>query len=291
MSTASHLSASEAFVHGCRLVFVDALDWSDSNEKTSSTTSKRGSKANVLIDAAIKSVEARFGKNSPFAKTEARVAHGKVEDGEDDDDDDHDDATTHLPFNMEAEIEIDAISHEKVSLRALCEAKLKQLCATTASSTDSTANASSSSTTTPAYAQSDDEYFALGEFRIARGDFNRSPDAGSADEALFTLRAPTTRHNALSLMRALQLPRPILVEGTPGCGKTSLVVTLARLANHRVVRINLSEQTDMMDLLGSELPDEDAAEAGRFTWRDGPLLQALRRGDWVLLTRADSDLG
>lgn len=35
----------------------------------------------------------------------------------------------------------------------------------------------------------------------------------------------------------------------------------------------------MMDLLGADLP----AAGGEFAWADGPLLDALKAGDWVLL--------
>lgn len=52
----------------------------------------------------------------------------------------------------------------------------------------------------------------------------------------------------------MQLPKAILLEGSPGVGKTSLITALAAASGHRVVRINLSEQTDMMDLLGLDLP-------------------------------------
>ncbi|KAG8091817.1 hypothetical protein GUJ93_ZPchr0012g21118 [Zizania palustris] len=69
---------------------------------------------------------------------------------------------------------------------------------------------------------------------------------------------------------------------SPGVGKTSLIVALAGFSGHNVVRINLSEQTDMMDLLGSDLPVE--GENGmEFAWSDGILLQALKNGSWVLL--------
>jgi len=48
------------------------------------------------------------------------------------------------------------------------------------------------------------------------------------------------------------------------------------------IRINLSDQTDMMDLLGANLPSPEGG-AGEFVWSDGPLLQAMKTGSWVLL--------
>ncbi|XVF62729.1 hypothetical protein PTKIN_Ptkin09bG0031400 [Pterospermum kingtungense] len=74
----------------------------------------------------------------------------------------------------------------------------------------------------------------------------------------------------------------VLLEGSPGVGKTSLIVALGKFSGYKVVRINLSEQTDMVDLLGSELPVE--SDGGmKFSWSDGILLQALKEGCWVLL--------
>jgi midasin len=121
--------------------------------------------------------------------------------------------------------------------------------------------------------------FGIAPFRIACGG---APPEAQSLESPFTLGAPTTWLNARRVLRAMQLSRPILLEGSPGIGKTGLVVALARASGHRVVRINLSEQTDIMDLLGAELPIEGGA-AGHFEWRDGALLQALKAGDWVLL--------
>jgi midasin len=98
----------------------------------------------------------------------------------------------------------------------------------------------------------------------------------------FSLSAPSTARNTLRLLRALALPKPILMEGSPGVGKTSLVAALAAAAGHTLARINLSEQSDMMDLLGADLPAAGGS-AGDFAWADGPLLSALRSGAWVLL--------
>ena len=59
----------------------------------------------------------------------------------------------------------------------------------------------------------------------------------------YSLSATGPKCNAVRLLRAMQLPKPILLEGTPGVGKTSLVMALGQACGHNVVRINLSEQT------------------------------------------------
>lgn len=98
----------------------------------------------------------------------------------------------------------------------------------------------------------------------------------------YAFHAPTTCMNAQRILRALQLSRPILLEGSPGVGKTSLVAAIAAAAGRELVRINLSEQTDIADLFGSDLPVE-GGEGGMFCWRDGPFLQALKAGHWIIL--------
>ena len=98
----------------------------------------------------------------------------------------------------------------------------------------------------------------------------------------FHFHAPTTAENTFRVLRALQLSKPILLEGSPGAGKTSLISSIAAESSHHLVRINLSEQTDLMDLFGSDLPVEGGA-SGEFAWRDGPFLQAMQAGHWVLL--------
>ena len=126
--------------------------------------------------------------------------------------------------------------------------------------------------------------FRMGPFAVAAG---KHPRASS-----FSLQAPTTAQNLLRVMRGLQLNKAILLEGSPGVGKTTLIEALAKVAGHQLVRINLSDQTDMMDLLGTDLPVDSSADAGggggggggaHFAWCDGVLLAALKAGHWVLL--------
>jgi midasin len=124
--------------------------------------------------------------------------------------------------------------------------------------------------------------FVNSEKQFTVGDFTISKDVVSEADPGFAFGAPTTKLNAMRVMRALQVQKPILIEGSPGVGKTTLIAALAGACGKPLTRINLSEQTDLMDLFGSDVPDE-GAEAGHFSWRDAPFLQAMQRGEWVLL--------
>ena len=55
----------------------------------------------------------------------------------------------------------------------------------------------------------------------------RGPQGGQLGPS-FSLRAPTVAHNAVRVLRALQLRKAVLLEGSPGVGKTSLVGAIAR---------------------------------------------------------------
>lgn len=117
---------------------------------------------------------------------------------------------------------------------------------------------------------------------LSAGDFSITISGTGESNVGFAFEAPTTKLNAMRVIRALQVQKPILIEGSPGVGKTTLIAALARACNKPLTRINLSEQTDLMDLFGSDVPME-GAEAGHFAWRDAPFLQAMQRGEWVLL--------
>ncbi|PBK75109.1 midasin [Armillaria solidipes] len=119
------------------------------------------------------------------------------------------------------------------------------------------------------------EFFQLGSFAIPRG-----PHPPILDR--FNFQAPTTQDNSMRVIRACQLSKPILLEGSPGVGKTSLITALAKISGHELCRINLSDQTDLADLFGSDLPVEGGGP-GEFAWKNADFLEALIKGHWVLL--------
>lgn len=120
------------------------------------------------------------------------------------------------------------------------------------------------------------------ENKIVLGGFTVDRESSSDELSSFSLDAPTTAANAARVARALLVKKPILLEGSPGVGKTSLICALAKATGKNLTRINLSEQTDLIDLFGSDAPVE-GGNVGEFQWRDGPFLKAMQRGDWVLL--------
>lgn len=81
----------------------------------------------------------------------------------------------------------------------------------------------------------------------------------------FEIRAGAPSRNVLRLCRALSLPQAILLEGPPGVGKSAIVGAMAAASGHVLTRVNLSESTELMDLLGADLPDPEGG-AGAFKW-------------------------
>lgn len=91
---------------------------------------------------------------------------------------------------------------------------------------------------------------------------------------------PTVMGHLKNLARAVLLKKyPILLQGPTSSGKTSLISYLAQATGHKCIRINNHEHTDIQDYIGSYMSDSD----GRLVFNEGPLIQALRYGYWVIL--------
>eukprot|EP01022_Parablepharisma_sp_SALTPOND_P017058 TRINITY_DN2645_c0_g1_i1.p1 TRINITY_DN2645_c0_g1~~TRINITY_DN2645_c0_g1_i1.p1 ORF type:complete len:5413 (+),score=668.55 TRINITY_DN2645_c0_g1_i1:2932-19170(+) len=114
------------------------------------------------------------------------------------------------------------------------------------------------------------------------------PKLSTSQEPLkeYCIEVKTPKENLHRVLRAMSLGKPLLLEGSPGVGKTSLLEHLAKLAGQHVVSISLSEQTDMMDLLGCEYPvtsEHSITNKPEFKWCDGILLKAVKEGWWVII--------
>ena len=121
-----------------------------------------------------------------------------------------------------------------------------------------------------------DQIFQIGPFGVPKSVNFQNPQ--------FHFQSQTVARNAMKLLRGLQLKnsKALLLEGSPGVGKSSIVSAIASMTGNKLVRINLSEQTEISDLIGSDLPSE-AKGSMTFEWHDGPLLAAMKSGNWVLL--------
>ncbi|MDB4349877.1 AAA family ATPase, partial [Omnitrophica bacterium] len=81
------------------------------------------------------------------------------------------------------------------------------------------------------------------------------------------------------IAQAADLDEPLLLIGETGAGKTSLVRYLAYLTNNGFQRFNLSGQTEKIDFIGGYRPEK----SGRFVWRDGVLIEAMKSGQWLVV--------
>lgn len=78
-----------------------------------------------------------------------------------------------------------------------------------------------------------------------------------------------------------------LLVGPKGSGKTSVVQQLAARVKHPCLRVNLTDQVSVSDLVGSVgFGRRETGEVGTI-WNDGPLVRAMRHGYWLILDELD----
>lgn len=124
-------------------------------------------------------------------------------------------------------------------------------------------------------------FILLKPFWVEKGPRDVSDWAEQRNQGLSRyVLTPTTSANVRQLARVIASgPWPVLLEGPTSAGKTSVVGYIAARCGHKVVRINNHEHTDIQEYLGGFAPDEN----GSLVFQDGLLVQALRRGHWVIL--------
>jgi len=75
---------------------------------------------------------------------------------------------------------------------------------------------------------------------------------------------------------------PIMLEGPTGTSKTKTIQVLCDLLNMKLIRINLSSETTIEDLMGRLISDKDNSFSG-FTYKEGAFAEAYSKGYVLLL--------
>lgn len=119
-------------------------------------------------------------------------------------------------------------------------------------------------------------HISFHHFLLPRG--TADPDSESSQQYVIT---PSVKDKVTNLARVVSAQRyPVLIQGPTSSGKTSIIEYLAARTGHRFVRINNHEHTDIQEYLGTYASDP---LTGKLVFREGLLVQALRRGDWIVL--------
>ncbi len=127
-----------------------------------------------------------------------------------------------------------------------------------------------------------DEFILSKPFWLKIGMVERSDwsEVSSKSKRSRFILTPSMTKNLRRLTRAVASgPWPILLEGPTSAGKTTMVEYLAAKCGHRCVRINNHEHTDVQEYTGSYASDS----TGKLCFMEGILVQALRKGHWVIL--------
>ncbi len=127
-----------------------------------------------------------------------------------------------------------------------------------------------------------DDFILSKPFWLKTGEIEKndwSETSSKSKKTRFVLTASMTK-NLRRLSQAVAAgPWPVLLEGPTSAGKTTMVEYLAAKCGHRCVRINNHEHTDVQEYTGSYASDS----SGRLCFQEGILVQALRKGHWVIL--------
>lgn len=111
----------------------------------------------------------------------------------------------------------------------------------------------------------------------------------NAEKLKFSLvPVPSMKENLRSLALAVATGKCVCVQGTVGCGKTSIIEYIANVTGRGqsdFIRVQLGDQVDSKVMLGTyrctEIP-------GEFIWLPGILTKAVTDGKWLLLEDIDS---
>ncbi len=82
---------------------------------------------------------------------------------------------------------------------------------------------------------------------------------------------------------AVKSRTPIMLVGETGVGKTTIVSELAIEQGKSLIRLSLNDQIGREDLIGKY-----GLKNGTTEWQDGALIEAMRKGHWIVLDELNS---
>lgn len=92
-------------------------------------------------------------------------------------------------------------------------------------------------------------------------------------------------NNIMQIRQTIKANVPVLLEGRTGTGKTYTIMKLAKEAGKTLHVINVSGELTVDSILGQQTLLD-----GNVVWRDGTLVNAMRKGDWVLFDELNTAL-
>lgn len=92
-------------------------------------------------------------------------------------------------------------------------------------------------------------------------------------------------NNIMQIKQTIKAGVPVLLEGRTGTGKTYTIMKMAKEAGKTLHVINVSGELTVDSILGQQTLID-----GTIHWRDGTLVSAMRKGDWVLFDELNTAL-
>lgn len=135
-----------------------------------------------------------------------------------------------------------------------------------------------------AFVEVTDKTVRIGHVVLPRvGESGDGPLVPGADAFAHYCLDQRTAESLLHVAESVRLREPCLLEGETSVSKTSIIQYLAMLLGQPLVRLNLNGQTDTGELVGRFVPREGDDEGHPWRWQDGLVIEAMKRGWWVVL--------
>jgi midasin len=116
--------------------------------------------------------------------------------------------------------------------------------------------------------------------KIGKVELDVDPNGGMFVPKKKLSDVPSTVDMLEKMAKCVAVDEPVLLVGETASGKTAKTKYLANIANKNLRRYNLSMQTDPTEFIGGYKP---TGKPGEYKWTDGIIVDAMKKGDWVLL--------